>query len=87
VRNVLATLRTILNTAVEWGALEHLPRFPKIKTTESAFDFYNSEEASLLIASARDDERILLRFALHTGARAGEQLALDGPTSMHGTSW
>jgi integrase len=31
----------------------------------------------LLIASAREDERALLRFALHTGARAGEQLAVE----------
>jgi integrase len=75
---VVGTLHTILATAVEWGALDVLPKFPKIKVSASAFDFYNVVEAAALLDSARDDEeRAILRFALHSGGRAGEQLAVE----------
>jgi integrase len=76
-KNVLGTLHTILVSANEWGVLANLPRFPRIKVPTAAFDFYNVEEAALLVASARDDERLLLLFALHTGCRAGEMIALE----------
>jgi integrase len=58
--------------------LDKLPEFPKIKVTETAFDFYNViEAASLIEAASKAEERALLRFSLHTGARAGESLALE----------
>ncbi len=73
----MGTLRTILGTAHEWGVLEKLPEFPQIKTVTPTFDFYDATEAALLVGSAREDERALVLFALHTGARAGELLALE----------
>lgn len=77
IKNVMGTLRTILGTAHRWGVLEKLPDFPQIKTVAPTFDFYDATEAALLVASAREDERVLVLFALHTGARAGELLALE----------
>jgi integrase len=77
IKNVMGTLRTILGTAHRWGVLEKLPEFPQIKTVAPTFDFYDATEAALLVASARDDERVLVLFALRTGARAGELLALE----------
>lgn len=78
IKNVVGTLHKILTTAVQWDALDKLPEFPKIKTSEGAFDFYNVTEAALLVDAASDaEERALLRFSLHTGARAGESLALE----------
>jgi integrase len=77
-KNVRATLRRILASAVEWGYLEALPFLPKIKVPEAPWDFFSLEESTQLLAAARSQaERLLLMFALHTGARAGEQLALQ----------
>ena len=44
----------------------------------SAWDFFSRDEVTKLVAVTRDpEERALLSFALDTGARAGEQLALE----------
>jgi len=78
VHNVLGTLCKILVTAVDWEVLPVLPRFPKIKTTESSYDFFTRVESDKLLSVARDQgERVLLMFALYTGARAGEQIAFE----------
>jgi integrase len=77
IRNVRATLRRILASAVEWGVIDRLPLLPRVKVVDKGWDFLTREESDTLIAAARDDEeRALFMFALRTGARAGEQLAL-----------
>jgi len=54
------------------------PDDPKVKVTDTGWDFFSREEATKLVAITRDaDERALLLFALDTGARAGEQLAVE----------
>jgi integrase len=79
-KNVLATLRRVLVSAWEWEVLSNLPRFPKVKVAESSFDFFTREESDRLIAVARTpEERAILLFAFHSGARAGEQLAFEWP--------
>jgi integrase len=51
---------------------------PKVKVADKGWDFFSREEVAKLVAVTReDDERALLLFALDTGARAGEQLALE----------
>ena len=78
VKNVRATLRRILASAAEWGVLDAVPHLPRVKVPESKFDFFTAEESHALVTAARDaDERALLLFALHTGARAGEQRAIE----------
>jgi len=77
-KNVLATLRRVLVSAWEWEVLPSLPRFPKVKTAESSYDFFTREESDQLLAAARTaEERAILLFAFHSGARAGEQLAFE----------
>jgi integrase len=78
-RNIMGTMHKLMVCAVEWGKLATLPSFPRIKAPSmgEAFDFYNVSEADLLATSARSDESILVLFALHTGARAGELLSLE----------
>lgn len=77
-KNICATLRRILASAVEWGYLDALPPLPKVKVPEAAFDFFTKEEAAQLLDAARTaEERLLMMFALHTGARSGEQLGLE----------
>ncbi len=84
-KNVRATLRRLLASAVEWGYLEAVPLLPKVKVPESPFDFFTPEESELLVGAARSpEERALLLFPLRTGARAGEQLALEwGDVDWH----
>jgi integrase len=85
VKNVMGTLHTVLASAVEWNVLPALPKFPTIKTTSPEMNFYDTTEAALLVASADEDERTLLLFALHTGARAGEELSLEwGDVDLRG---
>lgn len=78
VKNIRATLRRILVSAVEWGYLAAVPPLPRVKVPEPRWDFLTAEEAAKLIGGTRsEDERATLVFALHTGARAGEQLAIE----------
>jgi integrase len=78
IKNVRATLRRILASACEWGYIDRIPHLPKVKVADKGWDFFTREEATKLVATARDEEeRVLLLFALDTGARAGEQLALE----------
>lgn len=77
-KNVGATLRRILASAVEWDYLDAIPPFPKLRVPEADSDFFTKEESALLIDKATDpEERALLMFAIHTGARQGEQLGLS----------
>lgn len=77
VRNVGTTLHKILVSAYEWGKIEAVPPFPKRKHVDLTFDFYVAEEAKKLLDAANENDYLLLLFALRTGARAGEQLALE----------
>jgi integrase len=77
IRNIRATLRTILDAAVKWTYLKALPELPDVVVPEAAYDWYQPGEAAQLLQAARDPwERTLIMFALHTGARMGEQRAL-----------
>jgi integrase len=77
IRNVRTTLSTILSSAVEWGYLAAMPRLPKVKVDDPQWEWYRAEEATRLVAAARDEwERAALLFPLATGARMGEQIAI-----------
>jgi integrase len=79
IKNIRATLRKILVKAVEWGELDKLPALPKVKAPDSSWDFLTKDESTRLLANLDDDpeRKALLLFALHTGARAGEQIAIE----------
>ncbi len=78
IKNIRATLRRILASAFEWEIIDRIPLLPKVKVTDKGWDFFSREEVSKLVAITRDpEERALLLFPLDTGARAGEQLALE----------
>jgi integrase len=77
-KNIGGTLHKILVTAVEWEAIDKMPRFPKIRLTDPDWDWFTSEETSKLLEKARNpEEYALLLFPFDTGARAGEQLGLQ----------
>ena len=79
VKNIQATLRRILASAVEWGYLDSIPPFPRVKVPQARWDFLSAEEAGTLVGAARtEEERAILLFALHTGARAGSSSRSSG---------
>lgn len=76
-KNIRATLRKALVSAVEWEMLAALPALPRVRVPERHFDFLTPEEAARVVEAARSPEaRLWILFALRTGARAGERLAL-----------
>jgi integrase len=75
-KTILSMLHKVLVTAHEWGVLETMPRFPKIKAPEPGFDHLSKLESRALIDAAGSEERLLILFALHTGVRLGELLPL-----------
>ena len=78
VRNILGTLRRILASAVEWGCLDGIPPLPRVKVPQPKWDFLSPEDTAKVLAAARtEEERTILHFALHTGARAGELIAIE----------
>lgn len=78
VHNVLQNLRKMLRSAVAWGKLAAVPEFPAIKVPRSSFNFYTETEAlTLTSCGCRPLDRLALRFALDTGARISEQLAIE----------
>lgn len=76
VNNVLKTLHRLLVVAKKRGLISSLPEFEPIRCPPPEFDFLSFEEASRLIEGARDEWRTLITFALRTGMRRGELVAL-----------
>lgn len=78
IKNIRATLRKILQSAVDWDVLPAVPPIQKVEVPEQTWDHYTTEETELLLRAARTPEdRTLLLFAIRTGARAGEQIGLE----------
>src|SRR5262249_33091697 len=78
VKNVRTTLAKILASAVEWDLLEVARKLPKVKVPDPKWDHLSFEETDAILAATRTpEERTLLLFALHTGARAGEQRVIE----------
>jgi integrase len=76
--NISSTLRRMLASAVEWRLLDAIPAIRRLRVPESPTPFLTAPEAARLVNAARnEEERALLLFALHTGARAGELLAVE----------
>ena len=77
-KNVGGVVHRILACALEWEVIAKLPKFPRLKTPTAKWDFFTREETDHLISFVSDvDERAILLFAFHTGARSGEQIALE----------
>lgn len=74
----LTVLRRCLRSAEEWGMLDRIPTFRCLRAPPPPFDFLTEEEATQLLADAREPpwNRMVL-MALHTGMRIGELLGLQ----------
>lgn len=78
VNNHLTILRKCLDTAIEWGELQALPRIKFLKTEEPPFRFLSEDQANRLIAASPHGLwRALVTTALRTGLRFSELVALQ----------
>jgi len=77
VNNHLIVLNKCLNTAKEWGVIENTPRIKLLKVQPQKFDFLNTEECQLLLDNCDGLLKEMVLFALKTGLRFGELIALE----------
>jgi integrase len=78
VKHIMGTLHKVLSSALDWGKLRALPKFPKIAVPDEPWDWLEPADSERLLSVIKDPEdRALLLFALKTGARVGEQLAIE----------
>jgi hypothetical protein len=82
IKNIIGTLRRVLASAVEWEYLSAMPPLPRIKVAHPG-DFLTPEEAEKVLEAARarsEEVYASILFALHTGARAGQEITLEWAT-------
>lgn len=81
INNLLGTIKKMLNDAVRWGYLHHNPaqHIKPMKVVTAEVKVFFDSELSLLLPYLKDfhpSEYQLVVFALNTGCRLGECLAL-----------
>lgn len=81
VNNMLGTLKKVLSDAVRWGYLSRSPAadVTRFKAQEREVEIFTPDEVQRLLAFAKDEypeEYLLIVFALNTGCRLGEIVAL-----------
>lgn len=77
INHFLSTLSTCLKTAVEWDIIKSIPRIKRLRVTPNKFDYLTEEEAELLLSHIDGQIKEMVFFALKTGVRFGELIALD----------
>ena len=76
INNCLTVLRTILNTAVIWDYLLKSPPIKLLRLEPHDFKFLTFDEACELVERCGPEWKTMIIFALNTGLRVGELLAL-----------
>lgn len=76
INNLLCILSKSLSIAEEWGLLEKRPKIKHLKVAQQKFDYLSIEESESLLANANGLLKDMILFALHTGLRFGEIIAL-----------
>ena len=76
----LSILRAMLQKAKEWGHLENIPKFSKLKEPPGRIRYLTQNEAKKLIEVCSNEQtRNIILVALMTGMRRGEILNLKWP--------
>ena len=78
INRCLSLLSKILNDAVRWGYLRENPSklVSKLDEPEQGFSYLKAEQVKSLLENATPVSKPILMFALYTGMRKGEILAL-----------
>ena len=76
VNNQLIVLSRALRVAVEWGRLSTALRIRLLKAKAPDFRFFSFDEAARLLAASDPTWRPMVLFAVRTGMRLGELMAL-----------
>ena len=77
INNHLTVLRKCLNTAQEWGKLELTPKIKLLRVEEKELTYMTDGECTALLANSTGVLHDMIFFALRTGLRFGELIALD----------
>lgn len=78
VNNTINVLSRCLRSAVEWGDLQSIPLFRRVKVPPSRFDYLAPHEIDLLLAACKgSDWYKMILLAARTGMRFGEIVALE----------
>lgn len=77
INNQLAMLSKFFKVAEEWGVLEKIPKIKKLKAQPQKFDFLTEEECKLLLDNSEGYLKEMIFFAIKTGLRFGELIAID----------
>lgn len=77
INHFLSTLSMCLKTAVEWDIIESIPRIKRLRVAPNKYDYMTEAEAELLLAHTDGQIKEMIFFALKTGVRFGELIAMD----------
>lgn len=77
VNRQMTVLRAILNAAQEWGWLESAPKVKMLADDSARVRFLTHDEAARLLAELPLRFRVMARFTLATGLRAGNVIGLE----------
>lgn len=76
INNLLCVLSKSLSVAEEWELIEKRPKIKRLKVPPQKFDYLSIEESEIIITQASGFLKDMILFALHTGLRFGELIAL-----------
>jgi len=77
INHFLSALSTCLKTAVDLDIIKSIPRIKRLRVTPNKFDYLTEEEADKILAQTDGQIKEMIFFALKTGVRFGELIALD----------
>jgi integrase len=77
INHYLSTISICLKTAEDWGLITGIPRIKRLKVEPNRFDFLTEKEAEKILAHSEGQIKEMIFFALKTGVRFGELIALD----------
>jgi integrase len=81
---LLTVIRTILNAAMAWGWLDHVPQLDTLPVNERRIRWLTREEADRLLAALPPHLAAMARFSLATGLRESNVTMLEwSQVNMH----
>lgn len=77
VNNHLIAFNKCMRTAQDWEVINQIPKVKLLKVPPQKFDFLSTEECSTILSRCEGMLGEMVLFALYTGVRFGELIAVD----------